>query len=239
MQQGFALDRSHRSFYYLLTLGTALVLTACGVKVESLAPTGLPQLTRAEAAQMVAAFVPTEKRRYDLRWTYRTQQGTVRGRSAVVFVPPDSVRFDLRAPFGQSSAAVIVGDEIVWSEPEEGVEQLIQVAPLFWATLAIPRGPSEGATVTGQVDGQRYQWRYTLASDTLTYAALRQPGGTFAADLRQQGNVVGAVTVVFADSVVQPATAEIVFPASASTVIFTVEAIETLAAVDDSIWQKP
>ena len=238
MQQWFALDRPDRFVYYLGALG-AVGLAACGVKVATLAPADLPPLTLTQVEELVALFVPTEKLRYDLRWTYRTQQGTTRGRAAVHFVPPDSVRFDYRAPFGRSGAAVIVGDDIVWSRPEEDVERLIQVAPVFWAALGIPRDAPTGAVLTGRVEGDLHQWRYALAGDTLTYAVQQRPGGTFAADLRQFSNVIATVSVAYADSTLQPVTAQMVFPGSASTVIFSVQAIDTLTTVDESIWREP
>ena len=238
MQQWFALDRPDRFVYYLGALGL-VGLSACGVKVATVAPADLPPLSPADVADLVALFVPTEKLRYDLRWTYQTQQGTARGRAAVHFVPPDSVRFDYQAPFGRSGAAVIVGDDIVWSKPEEDVERLIQVAPVFWAALGIPRDAPEGAALTGRVEGDLHQWRYALAGDTLTYAVQRRPGGTFAADLRQFADVVATVSVAYADSLMWPATAQMIFPGSASTVIFSVEAIDTLTTVDESTWREP
>ena len=71
-----------------------------------MAPAGLPPLSRAMLTEWLAPHQPVEPLRYDLRWTYQTQQGSAKGRAAVVFVPPDSVRFDYRAPFGRSGAAV-------------------------------------------------------------------------------------------------------------------------------------
>jgi hypothetical protein len=155
------------------------------------------------------------------------------------FVPPDSVRFDYRAPFGRSGAAVIVGDDIIWSRPEEDVDRLIQTAPLFWAALGFPRYPAPDAEVTGSAEGNRYRWRYTVAGDTLTYVVVREPGGTMSVDMRRLGEVLGTVEVEFADSTLQPATARMLFPGSASTVIFTVVAIDTLGTVDPEIWKEP
>ncbi len=239
MHQWFALDRPARAPYYLVALGLLTSQWACGVRTEAIAPSGLPPLPHAEVSGWVTSFVPTRALRYSLVWTLRTQQGTARGRAAIHFVPPDSVRFDYRAPFGRSGAAVIVGDNVVWSEPEEDVDQLIQTAPLFWAALGVPRYPAPGATVTGSADGNQYRWRYALGSDTLTYAAIREPGGTLRADLRRWSDVLGTVEVEFADSTLSPATAQMVFPGSASAVTFTVEAIDTLVTVDPSIWKEP
>jgi hypothetical protein len=239
MHQRFALDRAGRPTYYLVALGVLGTQWACGVKVEELAPSGLPPVSRAQVSEWVSSFIPTVALRYDLRWTFQTQQGSVRGRAAVQFVPPDSVRFDYRAPFGQSGAAVIVGDDIIWSRPEEDVDRLIQTAPLFWAALGFPRYPAPAASVTGTAEGNQYRWRYALLGDTLTYAALRQPGGSLQVDMRHMADVLGTVEVAFADSTLQPASARMLFPGSASLVIFTVEAIDTLGSVDSSIWMEP
>jgi hypothetical protein len=149
------------------------------------------------------------------------------------------VRFDYRAPFGRSGAAVIVGSDIVWARPEEDVDRLIQTAPLFWAALGFPSYPAPHATVTGIAEGTRYQWRYAADGDTLTYAAVRELGGTLSADMRRLGEVLGTVRVEYADSTLEPASARMVFPGTASTVIFTVEAIETLGTVDPTIWKEP
>jgi len=239
MHQWFALDRPGRAFYYLVALGTVGTQWACGVRTEELAPSGLPPLSRTEVSEWVAEFVPTQALRYDLRWTYQTQQGSARGRATVHFVPPDSVRFDYRAPFGQSGAAVIVGDDVVWSRPEEGVDRLIQTAPLFWAALGFPRYPAPAATVTGVAEGSQYRWRYTLGGDTLTYVAVREPGGTLRVDMRSMGDVLGTVDAEFADSTLDVATARMLFPGSASSVTFTVDAIDTLGTVDPEIWKEP
>ena len=239
MHQWFALDRRGRAFYYLVALGTVGTQWACGVRTEELAPSGMPPLSHANVSEWVSGFIPTQALRYDLRWTFQTQQGSARGRAAVQFVPPDSVRFDYRAPFGRSGAAVIVGDDIIWSWPEEEVDRLIQTAPLFWAALGFPRYPAPTAAVTGTAEGNRYRWRYALGGDTLTYVAVREPGGTLRVDMRSMDDVLGTVDVEFADSTLRLATARMLFPGSASTVIFTVEAIDTLGTVDPSIWKEP
>jgi hypothetical protein len=238
MRQCFALDHLTQSFYYLVAVG-GMTLAACGVRTERLAPDALPPMTHAEVAAWVDSFTPTSPRRYDLRWTFQTQQGSVRGRASVRFAPPDSGRFDYRGPFGRSGAAVIVGDEIQWSRPEGEADQLIQVAPLFWAALGIPRYPSPEASVSGREADQQRAWRYAAAGDTLTYRAVWTDGTTLSAELRQAGDIVGFVEVEFPDSIMRPASAQMVFPPSASAVFFTVEAIDSLAGVDPQIWREP
>jgi hypothetical protein len=240
MWQWLALDRPARGAYYAVALAGALGAAACAVTIPRLGPERLPPVERGAVTEWVREFHPTRAVRFDLRWTYRTQQGTSRGRAAVRFVPPDSVRFDYRAPFGKSGAAVIVGDDVVWSRPEDDVGRLVQVAPLFWAALGMPRVPPEGWGVSGLAEGDVRTWRYAAPGDTLTYRARAAvPGASLKAQMRSAGQVVGAVEVVFADSVLQPVSSTMVFPGSASTVEFTVVAIEPITAVDPEIWKAP
>lgn len=215
-------------------------MAACGVRIKDLAPSGLPALDRQTAVEWAEAFRPDSARRYDLRWTYQTQQGTTRGRAAVRFVPPDSVRFDYRAPFGRSGAAVIVDQDILWSRPEDDVERLIQIAPLFWAAMGIPLAPPAGASVQGRQVGDVRTWRYAGPVDTLTYqGSASLPGSVFRAQMRVGGEIIGTAEVTFADSTARPASATMLFPTSASAVYFTIGAIETLSAVDSTIWHEP
>ena len=240
MCQWLALDRPARYVYYAVALAATLASAACGIRIPLLGPDYLPPMDRSQVSEWVSAFHPTQAVRFDLRWTYRTQKGTSRGRAAVRFVPPDSVRFDYRAPFGRSGAAVIVGDEMVWSTPEEDVGQLIQVAPLFWAALGLPREPPEDRDVSGVVEGDVWTWRYVAAGDTLTYRARAvTPGARLEAQMRSAGRTVGTVEVAFADSVLQPVSATMIFPGSASAVDFTVVAIDPITAVDPEIWKLP
>jgi len=239
MRQWFALDQPGRLVYYLLLPWLVVGAVACGIRTRPLAPSGMPTLSRAQAESWVGRRVPTRPARYELRWALETQQGSSRGRAAVQFAPPDSIRFDYRGPFGRSGAAVIVGDEVVWSRPAEDVDRLIQTAPLFWAALGIPRYAASDATITGQVDGETYRWRYAQLGDTLTYALEQRPGGRFRADLRSWADVIGTVDVAFADSTLQPASARLIFPPSASIVLFTVTAIDTLVTLDAGIWNLP
>jgi len=223
-----------------VALAALIALGACGIHIAPLGPADLPPLDRGVAEEWVSPYLPGGPVRYDLRWSYTTQQGTAKGRAAVRFVPPDSVRFDYRAPFGRSGAAVIVGDDVVWQRPEEESAGFVQVAPLFWAALGMPRRPSADAVVTGAAEGETRLWRYAWPTDTLTYRArARVPGASLQAQMRRGGRVVGMVEVTFADTVLQPASAHMIFPGSASTVDFTVVAIEPITAVDSTIWKAP
>jgi hypothetical protein len=192
------------------------------------------------AREWSAAYHRPYAVRYRVRWTLAIDQGSsVRGRAAIVVVPPDSVRFDYRAPFGRSGAAVVVGDRIVWSRPPEEVARLIQVAPVFWAALGLPREPWRGATVTGAEEAKRRTWRYAAGADTLTYLGRHGSRSILAAEYRRAGRVVGSVEVEFAAGDGRPVAARMRFPEGHSQVLFTVEAVDSLGQVDPEIWRAP
>ena len=57
--------------------------------------------------------------------------------------------------------------------------------------------------------------------------------------MRTGRDVLGTADVVFADSVLTPVSATMLFPSSASAVFFTVNGIETLDETDPDIWNEP
>jgi hypothetical protein len=225
-----------RPAYYL---AAALGLSGCFGGPARLGPVALPPLA-IDSAQAWAGFHrPDHPLRYRLRWTYENQQGRTKGRAAVILAPPDSVRFDYRAPFGKSGAAVLVGDSLVWGRPEEDVSRLISVAPVFWAGLGVPRSPPRGWAVSGVSEGDRQIWRYAGEQDTLTYVRRLGSHPTLQAEYRQGGSLVGLAEVTYGAEGWRPTTALMRFPRSASRVLFSVEAIDSLATVDPTIWKAP
>ncbi len=196
-------------------------------------------LARAEAQAWVDGHVPDHPLLYSLGWRYETQKGRSSGRASVRFVPPDSIRFDYRGPFGRSGAAVVVGDSVIWSAPEEDAGGLIEAAPVFWAALGIPRYPAAEAAVSGRAAEQARLWRYARGPDTLTYRARTSVPATLEAEMRHAGDRLGFVEVEFAESTGLPAHAIMQFPRAATVVIFTFRAIEQLTSVDPDIWRQP
>lgn len=237
MWQWLALDPTGGRLYYPVALGTLVLAAACGPRSAPIAPTELPMASPASARDWAEQFIPHRPVRYDVRWTLQTQQGQVRGRATAQFAPPDSLRFDYQGPFGRSGAAMMVGDEIQWSEPEEEVRSLIPVTPLFWAALGLPRPPESRMQVHGRTSAESSVWRYTMGVDTLTY--VQASAATLEVEMRQAGKVLGKVEVEFADTVRAPHRSRIVFPQTASTILFELEALDTLSSVDPDIWRRP
>jgi hypothetical protein len=212
---------------------------ACATRPAPLAPEALPAVPRTAVSEWVDGYVPDHSTRYGLRWRYETQKGEARGRAVVRFVPPDSVRFDYRAPFGRSGAAVVVGDSVLWAEPEEQAGGFVAVATLFWAALGIPRHPPVGWAVSGRHSGATRVWRYTRGLDTLTYLAVDGMSGTLSAELVRGRELLGTVEAELGRSTDEPVKATMLFPSEATIVLFTVQAIEPLTSVAEDIWQRP
>lgn len=228
---------SEGRYYYLFVL--ALGMSGCAGHPGPIVPEQLPEVPHAEARAWVDGYVPDHPLLYNLRWRHETQKGGASGRATVRFVPPDSIRFDYRGPFGRSGAAVLVGDSVLWSEPQEDAEGFVGVAPLFWAAIGLPRFPATTASVSGRRAARVQVWRYSSASDTLTYRTMAGEPATLDAELRQNGARVGLVKVTFADSTGLPDNALMRFPRDATVITFTVRAIEPLTSVDPDIWRQP
>ncbi len=237
MAQRLALDRAPRGPYYLVVACLLGSLLACARGVAPIAPADMPPLPRDTAGVWVAALVPARALRYDVRWAVETQQGQVRGRAAARVHPPDSLRFDYRAPFGRSGAAVVIGDSLYWAEPEE--RNPVPPAPLFWAALGIPLHPPAGAVVVGrEIPGER-AWRYAVGGDTLTYVAKAGSRTELKALFRRGDEVVGTVTTTLDAATRLPIEATVLFPRSGAFFLLTVQEIDSLAAVEPGIWDRP
>lgn len=233
MPQRLVLDRPGGRLYYLLAV---LPLAACGRLPPPVAPAGLPPLAPAVLEAWVARHRPARAVRYELGWTYETQKGSLRGRGAIRVAPPDSLRFDYRAPFGRSGAAVLVGDSVVWSAPEDEIEGLFRITPLFWAALGVAMPPAAGAVVTGREREGSRAWRYAMPEDTLTFAALP---GVFRADMRRAGHLVGWVDAQLSHALGPPLRSVLLFPRAGARFAIEVRNVDTLELIDPEVWKKP
>jgi hypothetical protein len=238
MLQQLALDRLTVRSYYVGS-AVVLLLLSCSGRPESIAPESLNPLEESTIRGWVAELQPGRAALYELRWTYTTQRGSARGRATVRFAPPDSLRFDYRGPFGRSGAAMVVGDSVLWSEPEEDVEQLIPVAPLFWAALGIPRDPPPGSMLYGLEAGSRRVWQYVSNGDTLSYVVTGEPEFRLQAEVRRFDAVIGTTRAVLSDSTRLPEEASMTFPRSATLFVLNVVNVDTLTSHDPDVWKRP
>lgn len=238
MWQGLRLDRGTRAFYYGLAGFLALGVMACMPRPAPLAPGGLQPIDPGVVRDWVTELMPASAVRYELQWIYETQQGRVRGRAAVRFARPDSVRFDYRAPFGRSGAAVLIGDSVLWAEPEEEVATLIPVASLFWAALGLPRYPPDGRPVLGEEGEGTRIWRFGDGRFEKTYVETVRPEPRLQMELRQGADLIGT-TQVSLDSLGSPSTATITFPRAAARFTMTINRVERLAGIDPAVWREP
>ncbi|HXV86456.1 MAG TPA: hypothetical protein VD793_07140 [Gemmatimonadales bacterium] len=193
-------------------------------------------VSRATITEWTAPLIPHGSRQYDLRWRFYTPRGSTGGRAAIRVAPPDSLRFDYRGPFGRSGAAVIVGDSVLWAEPEKDVRELIPLAPLFWAALGMPLPASTGAALTGIEGTDRVVWRQVVNVDTLDLVYVRRPETRLRSQFRQGG--VRAATDVRLSSGLAVA-GEMQFPRDGAAFVFTVEQADSTAVFDATTWRRP
>ena len=232
--QRFALDRWGRASYYLALVSVG---SACSGGPAPLVPEPLPPIEWRQVAEWVSRFQPTRALRYDLRWVYATQQGRSRGRAAILLVPPDSARFDYRGPFGRSGAAVVIGDSVLWAQPEDDVGGLVETAPLFWALVGIPRMPPARYAVSGRSVGEERVWRFASLLDTLTFAL--RGDRLLQAEMRHAGKLVGFTETKLDEATGLPIEGRMTFPAAAALFNIEVAGITELQVVDETIWKEP
>src|SRR5690606_15427352 len=130
MWQRFSLDRRGIVPYL------AAVAAGCAPsRIVPLVPVDATPVDRAVVAAWAAPTIPAAPALIRFKWLYRDGRQSAGGRGSVRLAVPDSVRVDARGPLGQGrSSGVVVGDSILWAEPEE--DNLIDAAPnvaLMWA----------------------------------------------------------------------------------------------------------
>jgi hypothetical protein len=175
------------------------------------------------AAQWARTTLPRTPALIRFRWHYEDERVKYAGRGTVRIAPPDTLRFDYVGPLGLGSgAAVIIGDSVLWADPEKDFRSLVPAIPMLWAAFAMVRPPAGNATVFGArlVDSLRHTrrnvWRFAQPEDTLDYvvtppdSAMRGVG-MLEAEWRQRGKMV-ARSWSRLDTLAHPASARIDFP---------------------------
>src|SRR5438876_9825307 len=76
------------------------------------------------------------------RWRYQDERVKYAGRGTARIAPPDSLRFDYVGPLGLGSgAAVVIGDSVVWADPEKNFRSLVPAVRILWAAFSMVRPP--------------------------------------------------------------------------------------------------
>ncbi len=212
----------------------------------------LAPASRDSAAQWARTTLPRTPALIRFRWHYQDERVKYAGRGTVRFAPPDSLRFDYVGPLGLGSgAAVIIGDSVVWADPEKDFRSLVPAVPMLWAAFAMVRPPADGATVLGGplVDSLRHTrrlvWRFTQLEDTLDYLATppdsARRGGMVEAEWRRRGEMV-ARSWSRLDTLAHPASARIDFPQAVggggARFELTVVAYDTTQVFAPALWRS-
>ena len=237
MPQSFSLDPDRRRFYYPLVAIGLLCAVGC-LRYESIAPDGLARMSAGDVAGWVDEFALAQPTQVRLRWRFRNTQGRSSGRAVVRLAPPDTLRFDFRGPFGKSGSAVVVGGQALWAAPEQDFEDLIPVAPVFWAALGIASRPPEGAQVFGLDGPERRAWRFERRDEATDFIFVRGPEPKLLAELRVHDEILATSELRLDGDTRQPVSAMMTFPLEGSRFSFTIEAIDTVAAYDPETWTQ-
>lgn len=206
----------------------------------------LAPASRDSAAAWARATLPRAQTLIRFRWRYQDENVKYAGRGSARIAPPDSLRFDYAGPLGLGSgAAVIVGDSVVWADPEKDFRSLVRAIPLLWAAFAMMRPPADDANVFGAqiVDSlsqqRRVVWRFAQPEDTLDYMVTDSAGrGTMLqAEWRRRGEVVARSRSQL-DALAHPASARVDFPEASARFELTVVAVDTAAVIPPALWRS-
>ena len=170
------------------------------------------------------------------------------GRGSARIAPPDSMRFDYAGPLGLGSgAAVVIGDSVLWADPEKNFRSLVPAIPMLWAALGMIRPPAADANVLGAVlvdstgggGRRRVVWRFARATDTLDYVATDSAGRitVLEAEWRRRDKRV-ARSRSSLDTLQRPASARVDFPSGGARFELTVVAIDTAQVFAPALWRS-
>jgi len=177
------------------------------------------------------------------RWRYQDERVKYAGRGSARIAPPDSMRFDYVGPLGLGSgAAVVIGDSVLWADPEKDFRSLVRAIPLLWAAFGMVQPPRVDAVVFGAVDTtgvqRRTVWRFAQQEDTLDYVAS-DTARVLEAEWRRRGEVVARSRSQF-DAQGRPASARVDFPEASARFELTVGVVETgqAAVLAPALWRS-
>jgi hypothetical protein len=213
----------------------------------------LAPLDRDSAIAWTRTTLPRTPTAIRFRWRYQDERVKYAGRGSARIGPPDSMRFDYAGPLGLGSgAAVVIGDSVLWADPEKNFRSLVPAIPMLWAALGMLRPPAADANVLGAEDStgehgssgagttRRVVWRFAQAQDTLDYVAIDSAGRItrLEAEWRRRGDRV-ARSRTSLDAGQRPASARIDFPSGGGARFeLTVVAIDTAAIIAPALWRS-
>ena len=205
MWQRFLLDR-RRAVPYLGAL-----IAGCAAPPGPLVPVDAAPVGHEQVAAWTAPTAPAGAVVHRFKWQYRDARQSVGGRGSARVAAPDSVRFDARGPLGQGrSSAVVVGDSIIWAEPDDNLLDFAPNVVLMWAMFAVAQEPRDETTLLGLERPEFVAWRIIEGGDTLEY--VREPARRrFRAELRRAGQVIGRTEATL-DEAGRPAKARLDVP---------------------------
>ncbi len=203
--------------------------------------------SRDSAVQWTRATLPRARTLIRFRWHYEDERVKYAGRGSIRIAPLDSLRFDYAGPFNWGSgAAVVIGDSVLWADPEKNFRSLVPAIPMLWAAFAMVRPPADDANVLGAelVDSlthrRRVVWRFAQAEDTLDYVVTDSAGreSTLEAEWRRRGKMVARSRSTF-DAFRRPANARVDFPEGPARFELTVGMVDTAAVIPPAVWRSP
>jgi hypothetical protein len=213
----------------------------------------LAPASRDGAVQWARTTLPRAPALIRFRWHYQDERVKYAGRGTVRIAPPDTLRFDYVGPLGLGSgAAVVIGDSVLWADPEKDFRSLVPAIPMLWAAFAMVRPPADDATVLGTelVDSVRHTrrmvWRLAQPADTLDYVVSAPQGAgrgaTLEAEWRRSGKMV-ARSRSRLDTLAHPTDARVDFAeaskgAGGARLEVTVVAFDTAQVFAPAIWRS-
>jgi len=203
-------------------------------------------VARDSAVAWTRATLPRTPTLIRFRWRYQDERVKYAGRGTVRIAPPDSLRFDYAGPLGLGSgAAVVIGDSVLWADPEENFRSLVPAIPMLWAAFALVRPPADDANVLGAqlVDSlshkRRVVWRFAQPQDTLDYMVTDSAGreSMLEAEWRRRGKMV-ARSRSRLDAMERAASARVDFPEASARFELTVVLVDTAAVIAPAVWRS-
>jgi hypothetical protein len=207
MGQQVLLDRPGLLVYLPLIL-----IVGCHPDPGPLVPVNAVPVGAEQIRSWVTSTAPTGHRLYQFNWLFRNERSSAGGVGRVRVAGPDTLRFDARGPLGSGRmAAVVVGDQALWAEPEDQVAQVVPNYPLLWAMFGVARMPDAGASFRGLDDTRITVWEYASQGDTVVYSRSKDAPVRFIAEIRRAGRLYGRVETRLSTSG-QPVSARLIVP---------------------------